>query len=164
MSEGEYVVKNLRGHDLDAAGHEAPGPWRTGDPDDAGIHVIDANVERVATIWTTPSRSPTALEAIQALVVHMGNEVLGIRLCANPECRRPVDAPSWKRKCCSAVCGLVTHSRVIEARKHDERAFELRMQGLMWREIAERCGHPDRRRPHLGARKHARGNGLTLPA
>ena len=96
-------------------------------------------------------------------MVWLGDEVLGTRLCANPECRRPFDAASRKQKYCSAVCSVVVQPRVIEARKRDQRAFELRMQGLTWREIAERCGHSGPRRAHLGARKHARRNGLSLP-
>ena len=48
--EGEYAVRKLRGYDLDAARREAPGPWRVGGRDDAGIHVLDANGERVATV------------------------------------------------------------------------------------------------------------------
>ena len=162
-SEGELAVRKSRGYDLDTARREAPGPWRIGGRDDAGIHVLDANGERVATIWKTPSRSVPALEAIQALVVRMGDEVLASRLCANPECRRPFDAPSRTQKHCSAVCGVVTQPRVIEARKRDQRAYELRTKGLTWREVAERCGHSDRKRAHIGARKHARRNGLTLP-
>ena len=156
-------MRKLRGYDLDAARREAPGPWRIGGRDDAGFHVLDANGERVATVWRTPSRSVAALEAIQALVVWAGDEVLGARLCANPECRRLFDAASRKQKYCSAVCSVVVQPRVIEARKRDRRAFELRMQGLTWREIAERCGHSGPRRAQLGARKHARRNGLSLP-
>ena len=161
--EGAHAVRKLRGYDLDAARREAPGPWRIGGRDDAGIYVLDANGERVATVWRTPSRSVAALEAIQALVVWLGDEVLGARLCANPECRRPFDAASRQQKYCSAVCSVVVQPRVIEARKRDQRAFELRMQGLTWREIAERCGHSGPRRAQLGARKHARRNGLSLP-
>ena len=156
-------MRKLRGYDLDPARREAPGPWRIGSRDDAGIHVRDANGERVATVWNTPSRSVAALETIQALVVWLGDEVLGTRLCANPECRRPFDAASRKQKYCSAVCSVVVQPRVIEARKRDQRAFELRMQGLTWREIAERCGHSGPRRAQLCARKHARRNGLSLP-
>ena len=100
VPEGEPAVRKPRGYDLDTARREAPGPWRIGGGDDAGIHVLDANGERVATIWKTPSRSVSALEAIQALVVRMGDEVLATRLCANPECRRPFDAPSRTQKLC----------------------------------------------------------------
>ena len=125
--------------------------------------MLDANGERVATIWKTPSRSAPALEAIQALVVRMGDEVLAQRLCANPECRRPFDAPSRTQKHCSAVCGVATQPHVVEARKRDQRAYELRMQGLTWKEVAERSGLRDGKRAHVGARKHARRNGLTLP-
>ena len=162
--EGEHAVRKLRGHDLDPARREAPGPWRIGGRDDAGIHVLDANGERVATIWKTPSRSVAALEAIQALVVWIGDEVLGTRLCANPDCRRPFDAPSRKQKHCSSTCGVATQPHVIEARKRDEHAFELRWQGLTWREAAERSGLRDAQRARQGARKHARRKGLTLPA
>ena len=108
-------MRKLRGYDLGTARREAPGPWRVGGEDDAGIHVLDANGERVATIWNTPSRSAPALEAIQALVVRMGDEVLAQRLCANPECRRPFDAPSRTQKHCSAVCGVATQPHVVEA-------------------------------------------------
>ncbi|MDE0373248.1 MAG: hypothetical protein OXI73_12000 [Rhodospirillales bacterium] len=55
-------MRKLRGYDLDPARREAPGPWRIGGRDDAGIHVLDANGKRVATIWKTPSRSVAALE------------------------------------------------------------------------------------------------------
>ena len=79
--EGEPAVRKPRGYDLDTARREAPGPWCIGGRDDAGIHVLDANGERVATIWKTPSRSVAAVEAIQALVVRMGDEVLAPRLC-----------------------------------------------------------------------------------
>ncbi len=131
-------MKKPRGDDLDKARREAPGPWHIGGQDEAGIHVLDANGERVATIWTTPSRSGPALEAIQVLVVRIGGELFAMRLCANPECGRPFDAPSRTQKHCSAVCGVATQARVIKARKRDERAYELRVQGLTWREIAER--------------------------
>ena len=156
-------MRKPRGYDLDTARREAPGPWRIGGGDDAGSHVLDANGERVATIWKTPLRSDSALEAIQALVVRMGDEVLAPRLCANHECRRPFDAPSRTQKHCSAVCSVATQPHVIEARKRDARAYELRVQGLTWREVAERSGLRDGKRAHLGARKHARRNGLTLP-
>lgn len=156
-------MRRLRGCDLDTPRREAPGPWRMGGRDDAGIHVLDANGERVATVWKTPSRSDAALEALQALVVWIGDEVLGARLCANPECRRPFDAANRKQKYCLAACSVVVQPRVIEARKRDQRAFKLRMQGLTWREIAERCGHSGPMRAHLGARKHARRDGLSLP-
>ena len=156
-------MRKLQGYDLETARCEAPGPWRIGGRDDAGIHVLDANGERVATIWKTPSRSVAALEAIQALVVRMGDEVLATRLCGNPECRRPFEAPSRTQKHCSAVCGVATQPHVIEARKRDQRAYELRMQGLTWKEVAQRSSLRDGKRAHLGARKHARRNGLTLP-
>ena len=161
--EGEPAVRTPRGYDLDTARREAPGPWRIGGRDDAGIHVLDANGERVATIWTTPSRSVSALEAIQALVVRMSDQVLATRLCANPECRRPFDAPSRTQKHCSAVCGVATQPHVTEARKRDQRAYELRVQGLTWKEVAERSGLRDGKRAHLGARKHAGRNGLAFP-
>ena len=77
-------MRKPRGYDLGTAHLEAPGPWRVGGEDDAGIHVLDANGERVATIWKTPSRSVSTLEAIQAFVVGMGDEVRATRLCANP--------------------------------------------------------------------------------
>ena len=156
-------MRKLQGNDLDTARREAPGPWRIGGRDDAGIHVLDANGERVATIWKTPSRSVAALEAIEALVVRMGDEALATRLCANPGCRRPFEAPSRTQKHCSAVCGVATQPHVIEARKRDQRAYELRMQGLTWKEVAQRSGLRDGKRAHVGARKHARRNGLTLP-
>lgn len=156
-------MKKPRGYDLDKARCEAPGPWRIGDRDDAGMHVLDANGERVATIWKTPSRSVPALEAIQALVVRIGDELLAMRLCANPECRRAFDAPSRTQKHCSAACGMATQPRVIEARKRDKRAYELRVEGLTWREVAERCGYSDRKRAQICAGKHARRHGLTLP-
>ncbi len=156
-------MRKPRGYGLDTARREAPGPWRIGGQDDAGIHVLDANGERVATIWKTPSRSDSALEAIQALMVRTGDEVLAPRLCANPACKRPFDAPSRTQKHCSAKCAVATQPHVVEARKRDERAYELRMQGLTWREVAERSGLRDGKRAHHGARKHARRNGLTLP-
>ena len=161
--EGESAVRKRRRQHLDTARREAPGPWRIGSEDDAGIHVVDANGERVATIWKTPSRSNSAVEAIQALMVRMGEEVLAERLCANPECRRPFDAPSRTQKHCSASCGVATQPRVLEARTRDRLAYELRVQGLTWREIAERCGYSDRKRAQICAQKHARRNGLTLP-
>ena len=43
---------------------DAPGPWRIGGGNDAGTHLLDASGEGVATIWKTPSRSVSALEAI----------------------------------------------------------------------------------------------------
>ena len=91
VGEGACCEKASEVHHLDTARREAPGPWRIGGRDDAGIHVLDANEERVATIWNTPSRSVSALEAIEALVVRVGDEVLATRLCANPECRRAFD-------------------------------------------------------------------------
>ena len=91
--EGEPAVRKPRKCHLDTARREAPGPWRIGGRDDAGIHMFDANEEQVATIWKTPSRSVSALEAIQALVVRIGDEVLATRLCANPECVRAFDSP-----------------------------------------------------------------------
>ena len=156
-------MKKPRGHDLDAARREAPGPWRIGDRDHSGIHVLDGNGKRVTTIWTPPSRSGSALAAIQALVVWIGDEVPAEHLCANPECRRPFDAPSRTQKHCSPTCSVATQPHVIEARKRDQHAYELRLKGLTWREIAERSGLRDGKRAHLGARKHARRNGLTLP-
>ena len=95
--EGEPAVRKPRRNHLDSARREAPGPWRIGGRDDAGIHVLDANEERVATIWNAPSRSVSALEAIEALVVRIGDEVLATRLCANPECGRAFDAPAVRR-------------------------------------------------------------------
>ncbi len=160
---GKHAVRKLQGYDLDTARREAPGPWRVGGRDDAGIHVLDANGERVVTIWTTTPRSVATLEAIQALVVRMGEEVLAPRVCANPECRRPFDAPSRTQKHCSSVCGVATQPHVIEARKRDQHAYELRVEGLTWKEVARRSGLRDGKRAHLGARKHARRNGLTLP-
>ena len=109
---GEPSMRKPRGYDLDTARREAPGPWRIGGEDDAGIHVVDANGERVATIWKTPSRLIPAVEAIQALVVRMGDEALAPRLCANPECRRPFDAPSRTQKHCSAACAMAIPSRM----------------------------------------------------
>ena len=97
------------------------------------------------------------------VVARIDDEVLALHLCANPECRRPNGAPSWTQKRCSAVCGVATQPHVIEARKRDQRAYELRLQGLTWKEVAERGGLRDGQRAHLGARKHARRNGLTLP-
>ena len=117
--EGEPAVRRPRRCHLDTARREAPGPWRIGGRDDAGIHVLDANEERVATIWNTPSRSVSALEAIEALVVRVGDEVLATRLCANPECGRAFDSPNRRQKHCSSVCGVATQPRVIEARKRD---------------------------------------------
>ena len=160
-------MRKLQGYDLDTARREAPGPWRIGGRDDAGIHVLDANGERVATIWKTPSRSVAALEAIQALVVRMGDEVLATRRCANPECRRPVRGPQpdaeallgcvWRGD--SATCHRGPQARPVR----DQCAYELRMQGLTWKEVAQRSSLRDGKRAHLGARKHARRNGLTLP-
>ena len=77
-------MRKPRGYDLDTARREAPGPWRIGGEDDAGIHVLDANGERLATIWKTPSRSDAALEAIQALLLRIGDDVLAPRLCVSP--------------------------------------------------------------------------------
>ena len=161
--EGEPAVRRPRRCHLDTARREAPGPWRIGGRDDAGIHVLDANEERVATIWNTPSRSVSALEAIEALVVRVGDEVLATRLCANPECGRAFDSPNRRQKHCSSVCGVATQPRVIEARKRDRRAYELRVQGFKWKEVAERCGYSDPKRARNGAGKHARRNGLSLP-
>ena len=158
-------MRESRRQHLDTVRREASGPWRIGSEDDAGIHVLDANGERVATIWKTPSRSNSAMEVIQALMVRMGEEVLAVRLCANPECRRPFDAPSRTQKHCSASCASVaTQPRVIEARKRDAQAFELRLQGFTWKEVAKRSGLRDGKRASIGAKKHARRNGLTLPA
>ena len=156
-------MRKLRKQHLDTVRREAPGPWRSGGEDDAGIHVLDANGERVATIWKTLSRSDAAVEAIQALMVRMGEEVVAERLCANPECRRPFDAPSRTQKHCSSSCAIATQPRVIEARKRDRHAYELRVQGLTWKEVAKRSGLRDGKRASLGAQKHARRNGLTLP-
>ncbi len=156
-------MRKPRGYNLSTAHLEAPGPWRVGGEDDAGIHVLDANGERVATIWKTPVRSVSTLEAIQALVVRMGDEVRATRLCANPECRRAFDAPSRTQKHCSAGCAMATQPRVIKARKRDEHAYELRVQGLTWREVAERCGYSHPERARICAQKHARRNGLTMP-
>ena len=161
--EGETAVRKPRRQHPDIVRREAPGPWRIGDEDDAGIHVLDANGECVATIRKTPSRSDSALEAIQALMVGIGDEVLAQRLCANPECRRPFDAPSRTQRHCSTVCSVATQPHVIEARKRDPQAFELRLQGLTWKEVAERCGLRDGKRASVGAQKHALRNGLTLP-
>ena len=124
--------------------------------------MLDANGERVATIWKTPSRSVSTLEAIQALVVRISDEVVATRLCANPECGRPFDAFSRTQRHCSAVCSVATQPRVIEARKRDQRAYELRMQGLTWKEVAQRSSLRDGKQAHLGARRYARRNGLTL--
>ena len=161
--EGEPAVRKPRRCHLDTARREAPGPWRIGGRDDAGIHVLDANEERVATIWNTPSRSVSALEAIEALVVRIGDEVRATRLCADPECGRAFDSPNRTQKHCSSVCGVATQPRVIEARKRDQRAYELRVQGFTWKEVAERCGYSDPKRARNGAGKHARRNGLSLP-
>ena len=157
-------MREPRKEHLDVARRAAPGPWRIGGEDEAGIHVLDANGERVATIWKMPSRSDSALEAIQALMVGIGDEVLAPRLCANPECRRPFDAPSRTQRHCSTVCSVATQPHVIEARKRDAQAFELRLKGLTWKEVAKRSGLRDGKRASLGAQKHARRNGLTLPA
>ena len=157
-------MRESRRQQLDTVRREAPGPWRIGGEEDAGIHVLDVNGERVATIWKMPSRSAEAMEAIQALMVRMGDEVLAQRLCANPECRRPFDAPSRTQRHCSTVCSVATQPHVIEARKRDQRAFELRLEGFTWKEVAERSGLRDGKRASLGAQKHARRNGLTLPA
>ena len=54
---------------------------------------------------------------------------------------------------------MATQPRVIEARKRDQRAYELRMQGFTWKEVAERCGYSDRKRAHGSTRR----NGLPLP-
>ena len=152
---GEPAVRESRRQRLGTVRREAPGPWRTGGEDDAGIHVLDVNGERVATIWKMPSRSDSTLEAIQALMVRMGDEVLAQRLRTNPECRRPFDAPSRTQKHCSSSCSMATQPHVIEARKRDARAFELRLQGFTWKEVAKRCGLRDGKRASLGARKHA---------
>ena len=125
--------------------------------------MLDANEERVATIWNTPSRSVSALEAIEALVVRVGDEVLATRLCANPECGRAFDSPNRRQKHYSSVCGVATQPHVIEARKRDQRAYELRVHGFTWKEVAERCGYSDPKRARNGAGKHARRNGLSLP-
>ena len=143
-------------HHLDAVRREAPAPWRIGSEDETGIHVLDANGEPVATICRTASRSDVALEAIQALLLRTGDEMLAPRLCANPDCRRPFDAPSRTQLHCSTACSLATQPRVIEARTRDARAFELRAQGLTWRQVAERSGHRDGKHARCGARKHAR--------
>ena len=82
---GEVAVGKPRRQYSDTVRREAPGPWRTGGEDDVGIHVLDAKGERVATIWRTLSRPDSALEAIQALMVRMGDEVLTTRLCASTE-------------------------------------------------------------------------------
>ena len=96
-------------------------------------------------------------------MVRIGDEMLAERLCANPECRRPFDAPSQTQMHCSATCSVATQPHVIEARKQDQNAYELSLKGLTWREVAERSGLRDGKRARLGARKHARRNGLTLP-
>ena len=157
-------MRESRRQHLDTVRREAPGAWCIGGEDDAGIHVLDVNGECVATIRKTPSRSDSVLEAIQALMVGIGDEVLAQRLCANPECRRPFDAPSRAQRHCSTVCSVATQPHVIEARKRDAQAFELRLQGLTWKEVAKRSGLRDGKRASLGAQKHARRNGLTLPA
>lgn len=162
--KGEPAVRKPRRQHLDTVRREVPGPWRTGGEDDAGIHVLDVNGERVATIWKSASRSDAALEAIQALMVRMADEVLAQRLCANPECRRPFDAPSRTQRHCSTVCSVATQPHVIEARKRDAQAFELRLQGFTWKAVAKRSGLRDGKRASRGAQKHARRNGLTLPA
>ena len=148
---------------LDTVRREAPGPWRIGGEDEAGIHVLDANGERVATIWRAASRSDASLEAIQALLVRIADEVLAPRLCANPECRRPFNAPSRTQKHCSTACSAATQPHTIEARKRDAHAYELRGSGLTWKEVAERSGLRDAKRARLGAWKHASRNGLPPP-
>lgn len=135
---------------------EAPGPWRIGSEDEAGIHVLDANGEPLATIWKTASRPAASLDEIQALLLRTGDELLAPRLCANPDCRRPFDAPSRSQRHCSTACSQATQPRVIEARTRDARAFELRAQGLTWRHVAERSGHRDGKHARLGASRHAR--------
>ena len=143
-------------HHLAAVRREAPGPWRIGSEDDAGIHVLDSNGTRVATLWKTVSRSEASLDAIQALLLRMGDEMLAPRLCANPDCRRPFDSPSRTQRHCSTACSLATQPRVIEARQRDAHAHELRAQGMTWKEVAERSGHRNGRHARLGASKHAR--------
>ena len=96
-------------------------------------------------------------------MVRMGDGVFAQRLCANPGCRRPFDAPSRTQRHCSTVCSVVTQPHVIKARKRDAQAFELRLQGLTWKEVAQGRGLRDGKRASLGAQKHARRNGLTLP-
>lgn len=154
--------KPARKH-LDAMRREAPGPWRIGSDDDAAIHVLDANGERVASIWRTASRSDASLAAIQALVLRVCDEALAPRLCANPDCRRPFDAPSRTQLHCSTACSVATQPHTIEARKRDARAYELRGRGLTWKEVAERSGLRDAKRARLGAWKHASRNGLPPP-
>lgn len=118
--------------------------------------MLDATGARVATLWKTASRSEASLDAIQALMLRMGDEMLAPRLCANPDCRRPFDAPSRTQRHCSTACSLATQPHVIEARKRDARAHELRAQGLTWKQVAERSGHRDGKHARLGASKHAR--------
>ena len=161
--EGTPAVRKPRGQHLDTVRREAPGPWRIGGEDGAGVHVLDANGERIATIWKTPSRLDSALAAIQALMVRMVGEMLAPRPCANPECRHPFDAPSRTQEHCSASCAMATQRRVREVRKRDRHTYELRERGITWREIEERCGYSDRKRAQVCAQKHARRNGLTLP-
>ena len=45
---------------------------------------------------------------------------------------------------------MATQPRVIEARKRDRRAYELRVQGFKWKEVAERCGYSD---PQAGTKR-----------
>ena len=96
-----------RGYDLDSARHEAPCPWRIGGEDDAGIHVLDVNRERVAK----RRRAWRRWEVIQALVARIGDEVLVPRLCANPECRCPF-APPAALRCTARPSVPWRHSRM----------------------------------------------------
>ena len=154
-ARGGACHEKARGYDLNSASHEAPCPWHIGGRDDSGIHVLDANWQRVATIWTTPSRRVSTPESVQALAT---------RLRAIPGCRFPFDVPSRTQRHFSATFGVVKQPNVIGARKRDEHAHVLHWQVLKWRKTVERSGLREGQRVRLGALKHARHKELTLPA
>lgn len=146
-----------------AAGREAPGPWRIGERDETGIQVLDANGEPVAVVLTAPLRSDSTLETIQELIANLGNRMVGERRCANPACGRLFDAPSRKQKHCSSRCAMATQPHIIAARERARRAYELRLQGLVYRRVAELCGYSSAHRARQVVLGYAGRNRLPRP-
>ncbi len=117
----------------------------------------------MAIIWMTPSRSGSALQMSQALVVWIGDEVFAMWLFANHEYRRPFDTCNRMQKYCSAVSDMQTQPHFIENGKHNPHTYRLHLKGLTWKEVAEWNHLRDGKQTNLGARKQVHRNGLTVP-
>ena len=118
---------------------------------DEEVIAVGKSVDAHCRLRTTPATTPQTWASSPSRAAN-GRAVKSPSIAAIPSACARSTTPNRRQKHCSSVCAVATQPRVIEARKRDQRAYELRMQGFTWKEVAERCSYSDRKRAHGSTR------------